>query len=139
MRILEDGDRYLVRFEIGEQLPTALVELGKRYGWTSASITGLGAVRNVILGYYDLPSRTYINHPVEGTVELISLVGNLSLLDGNPLWHMHISVADREGKLRGGHLMQLEVAVTVECWIHVSAELAIRRYDETTGLNLLDI
>jgi uncharacterized protein len=139
MKVLEDGDWFLVRFEVGEQLPEKLLELARRYGWISGSITGLGAVQNVVVAYYDLPARQYIHHPIDGVVELVSLVGNLSLFEGNPVWHAHITVADRDGNVRGGHLMNLEVAVTVECWIHKGHEMAIRRPDAYSGLNLLDL
>jgi uncharacterized protein len=139
MKLVEDGRRSLVRFEVGEKLPDALVELARLRGWALASISGLGAVKDVVLGYYDLPERKYINHPVEGVVELVSMIGNLSLLDGNPLWHVHVSVADRKGNLKGGHLMALEVAVTVECWIDTSPRVVTRKRDEFTGLNLLDL
>lgn len=139
MRIAEDNDRTLVRFEVGERLPDALVELARQRGWGAAEVTGLGAVRAVTLAYYDLASRTYINHPVEGIVELVSLVGNLALLNGAPIWHMHCCVADRHGSLKGGHLVTLEVAVTVECWIQRSDVAVTRRYDDHTGLSLLDL
>jgi len=139
MQILEDSDRFLVRFEVGEKLPDALIDLARSRAWSSAQITGLGAVKAVTLGYYDLAERKYINHPLAGTVELVGLVGNLAIHEGNPIWHIHCAVADRNGTLKGGHLLTLEVAVTVECWIHVGAKPARRVFDEYTGLNLLDL
>jgi predicted DNA-binding protein with PD1-like motif len=48
-------------------------------------------------------------------------------------------VADKSGNLKGGHLVTLEVAVTVECWIHPGVKPVARCYDETAGLNLLDL
>jgi len=139
MRIAEDDERFLIRFEVGEKLPDALVELARQRFWCSAAIMGLGAVKGVTLGYYDLENRTYIHHSVEGTVELVSLVGNLAMFNEAPVWHLHCSVADRNGDLKGGHLVSLEVAVTVECWIHVGAKPVMRRLDEHSGLNLLDL
>jgi len=139
MKLAEDGQRVLVRIEVGEKLPDALVELAKVRGWGSASILGLGAVKGVTLAYYDLPNRKYVNHPVDGIVELVSLVGNLAIFNGAPIWHLHCSVADEHGSLKGGHLVTLEVAVTVECWIHPGDQPVTRRYDEAAGLNLLDL
>jgi predicted DNA-binding protein with PD1-like motif len=139
MKISEDNDRFLVRFEVGEKLPDALLELAKQWGWVSAQITGLGAVKGVTLAYYDLPEQKYITHPIEGIVELVSMVGNLAMFNGAPIWHMHCCVADMNGNLKGGHLVTLEVAVTVECWIHKSDKPVTRRYDEAAGLNLLDL
>jgi predicted DNA-binding protein with PD1-like motif len=139
MKILADDDRFLVRFEIGEKLPDALIELARARGWQSAQVTGIGAVKGVTLAYYDLAERKYINHPVDGIVELISLIGNLASLDGNPIWHIHCTVADRNGNLKGGHLNTLEVAVTVECSILTGKKAARRAFDNYTGLNLLDL
>ncbi len=66
MKLLETGDRCLVRFDPGETLPGALVELAQVQGWRSASISGLGAVSNVVLAYYDLPLRQYLTSSGRG-------------------------------------------------------------------------
>ncbi len=55
------------------------------------------------------------------------------------LWHLHAAVADRTGALKGGHLVTLEVAVTLECWIHPADHTVTRRPDERSGLNLLHL
>ena len=139
VKLLETGGRFLVRFDPGETLPEALVELARTQGWRTASLQGLGAVHKVVLAYYDLQVRQYLKFPVEGIVELVSLTGNLSSVDGVPTWHLHAAVADRTGALKGGHLVALEVAITLECWIHPADRTVTRRLDERSGLNLLDL
>jgi predicted DNA-binding protein with PD1-like motif len=139
MRFTEEDKRVLVRFEVGEKLPDALIELAGKRSWSSAASMGLGAVKGVTLGYYDLENRKYINHSIDGIVELVSLVGNLAMFNNAPVWHLHCSVADRNGNLKGGHLVSLEVAVTVECWIRIGDKPVMRRFDEQAGLNLLDL
>ncbi|HEY3294336.1 MAG TPA: PPC domain-containing DNA-binding protein [bacterium] len=139
MKIADDKDRVLVRFEVGEKLPGALIELARQRKWGSAVIMGLGAVKDVTLAYYDLPHHTYINHPIDGIVELVSLVGNLAHFNGAPVWHIHCTVADEHAQVKGGHLVSLEVAVTVECWIRGSDQQINRRLDEFSNLNLLDL
>ena len=139
MRWTEDHSRLLVRFEVGEKLPESLVDFARRLGIVSGSLSGIGGVRNVVLAYYDLPARQYVSFEVPGIVELVSLLGNVSLVNGRPFWHLHASVADREGNLRGGHLVSLEVAITVECWIERGSKMIQRKMDEYSGLNLLDL
>jgi len=139
MRVAEDGARFLVRCEVGEVLPNVLIDLASFRKWNAASLTGLGGVQRVRLAYYDLQARRYLTFDVDGIVELVSLVGNLSRLDGKPMWHLHASVADRCGNVRGGHLVSLEVAITVECWIDTGALPVTRVADDFSGLNLLDI
>ncbi|MBU0508425.1 DNA-binding protein [bacterium] len=139
MRISPQGSRFLAKFEIGEVLPRAFVELARERGWTSGSVSGIGGVRNVLLAYYDLAARKYLEFPVDGVVELVSLTGNLALVNGEPFWHLHAAVADREGNVKAGHLVHLEVAVTLECWIEPGAALVERTPDQHTGLNLLNL
>lgn len=139
MRWIEDHSRLLVRFEVGEKLPDSLVDLARRLGMVSGSLSGIGGVRNVVLGYYDLQARQYVTFEVPGIVELVSLIGNVSLVSGQPFWHLHALVADREGNVKGGHLMSLEVAITVECWIERGSKMVRRNEDEFSGLNLLDL
>jgi hypothetical protein len=139
MRWIEEHPRLLVRFEVGEKLPENLVDLARRLGIASGSLTGIGGVRNVVLGYYDLQARQYVTFEVPGIVELVSLIGNVSLVNGQPFWHLHASVADREGNVRGGHLIGLEVAITLECWIERGGKVIQRKKDDYSGLNLLDL
>ncbi|MDD5087516.1 MAG: DUF296 domain-containing protein [bacterium] len=139
MKISEHDERFLVRFEVGESLPSALVKLTQAQQWTSGSLSGIGGVRNVALAYFDLAAKQYLSFQVDGVVELVSLIGNLALVDGQPFWHLHAAVADRQGTVRAGHLVGLEIAITAECWIVPGKYPVHRHRDDFSGLNLLDI
>jgi len=41
--------------------------------------------------------------------------------------------------VRGGHLIGLEVAITLECWIERGGKVIQRKKDDYSGLNLLDL
>ena len=133
MRVRIVGDRALVRGEVGDRLPEALVQTANEQGWKSGSLSGLGGVRNVKLAYFDLDRREYVPINVEGIVELVTLLGNLAIVDGKPFWHLHASVSDRNGLMTAGHLVSLEVAVTLECCIAFERVLVSRRRDEVSG------
>lgn len=133
------GRRCLVKGEPGDRLPDLLVTLAKQHGWKSGSVTGLGGVSNVHLAYFDIERKEYLPIDVAGIVELISLTGNLSTVNDAPMWHLHAAVSDREGRVTAGHLMSLEVAIALECWIEAETEPVARCKDEATGLNVLDL
>lgn len=139
MRIIQEHDLTLVRIERGEILTEQLNELAAQYDWTCGWVSGIGAVQNVRLAYYDLARREYLPIDVNGIVELTNLTGNLSRLDGKPFWHLHATVAGRDGEVQGGHVLRMETAITVECWIGRTAWRVVRRSDEFSGLNLLDL
>ena len=139
MKWIEDGSRFVVRFDVAEKLPETLLDFSKRLGLFSGWLSGIGGVQNVVLAYYDLTIRKYVTFSVSGMVELISLSGNIALVNGQPIWHLHASVADREGNVKGGHLVGLEVAITLECVIQRGSKMLQRKQDDYSGLNLLEI
>lgn len=139
MRFRRVGSRFLLRGEIGDRFPAALVALAREQEWLSGSISGLGGVRNVKLAYFDVLRKEYLPIQVDGVVELVSLTGNLTIVDGEPFWHLHAVVSDAAGSVTAGHLASLEVAVTLECWIDIVGERVERWRDEVSGLNLLDV
>ena len=139
MKCVASGLRFLAKAEPGECLPDALVELARSKGWRSGSVQGLGGVTDIKLAYFDLERREYLPILVDGIVELISLTGNLAVVNNEPFWHLHAAVSDRDGRVTAGHLVSLTVAITLECWIEAGKEPVVRSQDHATGLNLLDI
>ncbi|SEG38326.1 PPC domain-containing DNA-binding protein [Vibrio hangzhouensis] len=67
--------------------------------------------------------------------EIVSLMGTLTPAHQ----HLHIAVADAEGKVWGGHLLEgCVVATTAELIIHQYSELAFtREFDSSTGYSEL--
>ena len=138
MKIRRIGDRYLLRGEIGDQLPHFLVQSARDHGWTSGYLTGIGGVKDVELAYFDLERKEYTPIQVKGIQELISLSGNLALVGSEPFWHLHAAVSDRSGRVTAGHVQSMTVAITLECWAVIGDERVDRKFDDATRLNLLD-
>lgn len=128
----------LFRLATGSQLPDALVELAATQNWISAVCSGIGGVSEVKLAYYDLPTQSYLAFDVDGIVELVSLTGNLTELDGKHFWHLHAVVADRNGRTYGGHLISCTVALTVEVAVWPMQKVYTRTLEASTGLRLLN-
>ncbi|MBU4533798.1 MAG: DNA-binding protein [Firmicutes bacterium] len=64
----------------------------------------IGAVTRARVGYYNQTGRSY--HALEWNehLEILCLVGNVSVKDGAPFVHAHVTLSDRFGGVRGGHL-----------------------------------
>lgn len=134
---LKLGTRLIVRLDRGEEVLSSLVSLCTAQGIGCASLTGIGAVRDTELGYYDLGSFTYLTRTIAEPCELVSLVGNVALVDGAPFVHAHASLGDRELRLVGGHLVRATVAVTVELVLDVLEARLERALDPEVKLKLL--
>jgi hypothetical protein len=136
MKSRQDGSRIFIRLETGEEVLSSLAAIAERHGLGGGWFNGIGAARDVELGYYDLERRDYDRTRVEGEVEIASAAGPLSILDGKPHIHLHAVVSDRQCVPRAGHLFRAVAAATVE-FVLLAAERPIERTkDEATGLNL---
>ncbi len=136
MKYRRQGSRLFIRLEKGEKVHAALRSIAEREGVTGGFVSGLGAVREVELGYYDLARKDYDRKSIAEEVEIASASGTLSLFEGKPHLHLHAVVSDRECRAYGGHVFSATAAATVEFFVEVSETPIERTPDAETGLNL---
>lgn len=136
-RSVEGG--HLVRLEVGEVLPDALVQFCREQGIPAAVVTGLGALRDVELGYYDLESRDYQRTTLEGSWELLHLFADVATFDGELFAHTHVVLGGPDFVARGGHLFAGTISVTGELFVRPFAAPIERRRSEEFGLHFLDL
>jgi uncharacterized protein len=115
-------------------LESAFADLSRRHGIAAACIvSAVGSLSQAALRYADKAAST----DVHGPLELLMLSGTLSA-DGA---HLHGSVADAQGAVRGGHIMP-------GCIVRTTAEVVIallpgwefrRELDEATGFRELSV
>lgn len=132
------GDRYQVRIESGESVVESLTRLAEAEEMGYATLTGIGAVRRASLAYYNVDTREYETHDLEEQLEVVSLVGNVSLRDGNPFLHVHAALGRRDLTMVGGHLMDAVAHATLEVWMQREAA-NVHRFSDESGLALLQL
>ena len=97
----------------------------------------IGALKSLVVGYFDQATRTYAEHRVDGPAEILICTGNVSLLDGAPFPHLHLTAGDPEGRAMGGHLMPgCRVFVAEYSILAFADAVAERKMDEASGLML---
>lgn len=127
----------LVRLEYGEELHAQLAEHARQTGDKGAWLQGIGGANKVTLGFYDLPTKQYQWKTFGEPMEIVSLSGNLSWVDGKPFWHIHGVFSARNYHTVGGHIKELYVGPTCELKVAPLGTALSRSYDEETGLPLL--
>jgi predicted DNA-binding protein with PD1-like motif len=132
------GRKIVGRLAKGEDLLAALEKVTREHGITLGEIQALGAVSQARLGYYGPTERQYHFLDLARPLEIISLIGNISLKDDKPMVHAHITLADQEGRAFGGHLAEGTLVFACEFAIqeYRSATPLVRQMDEPTGLFL---
>jgi hypothetical protein len=101
--------------------------------------TAIGALRDVTLGYFDRAAKGYRKIPLTEQVEVLSLLGVITLDGELPKVHAHIVVGTADGTTRGGHLLQGHVWPTLEAIIEELPRHPQRRTDPESGLALIDL
>jgi predicted DNA-binding protein with PD1-like motif len=100
-----------IRLTPGQDLRTALEAIFIEHEWNAAFVLqGIGSLRVANVRYAGAKHATEI----QGDLEILTLAGSLSP-DGA---HLHISVADAQGRVVGGH-------VASGCIVRTTAELLI--------------
>ena len=137
--LLSDGEAktYLLVFRTGQEVMKGLVAFARQHGLAAGHLTGIGAVSDAVIGYFDPQAKTYLRNHEPGQAEVLSLTGNLALYDNEPFFHVHVALGRRDGSARGGHLFAATARPTAEVVLTVYPKLVRRKIDPETGLPLL--
>jgi predicted DNA-binding protein with PD1-like motif len=138
--LLSDGDAktYLLEFRTGQEVMKGLLAFTRKHKLVAGHLTGIGAVSDAVIGYFDPQKNVYLRNNEKGQAEVLSLTGNLALKDDEPFFHVHIALGLRDGSARGGHLFEATVRPTVELVMTTYSKPIRRKIDPDTGLPLLD-
>lgn len=103
----------------------------------AAEVQIIGFADGAVFGYYDSETGEYIEKQMDGKLEVISAIGNISIKDGKHFAHIHIVVGDEKKQLYGGHLLPGTKIIVAETRIAVlEGNELIRQFDPETGLFL---
>ena len=129
---------YAVIFSKGDEAFSGLSEFAEKYHVTSAHFTAIGALRGATLAWFSPERKMYKKIPVEGQLEVASMIGDIALVNDQPVVHTHVSVASSDGTVRGGHVINAFVFPTLELFVTVYPTPLHKESDEATGLKLID-
>lgn len=132
------GRTYIGRLAQGSDLLAELNRLCDELWISHGEVRAIGAVSRAKVGYYDQVERVYGFIDLDRHLEILSLVGNVSLKDGKPFVHAHVVLGDEQAAAVGGHLAE---GCTVFACEAVISELLpqhelSRGLDQGTGLPL---
>merc|ERR1711924_31017 len=117
------GSLFALRLQPGEDLKSSLLKSVEERGLRAAAVlTCVGSLRSACLR---LANATAENPDCllrrEEMFEICSLVGTLEAaegIDGKAKCHLHASLADKDGRVLGGHVMP-------DCRVNTTAEIVL--------------
>jgi predicted DNA-binding protein with PD1-like motif len=132
------GDMWALVCDKGDDPVAEIERFAREREITAAALTGIGAFERVVLGYFDRARKEYARIPLDEQVEVLSLLGDIAVADGEPKLHLHVVVGTADGTARGGHLLEASVWPTLEVVLTRPPAGLRKRHDPETGLALID-
>lgn len=139
MQFREMPSGYFIVLDRGEELMEELTRFATETGVRAASLQGIGAIRRLTLGYYDLAAQRYERASWEEEFEVASLTGNLAVVDGGPFPHVHGVFGRRDFSTLAGHVFEAEVAVAMEITALTAPEALRRQAVDFCDLKLIHL
>ena len=140
-KLINDGGEktFVIVFDPGDEVVAGLLDFAKEHK-LAASLTAIGAFERVTLGFFESERKDYKRIPINEQVEVMSLVGNISLEEnGEPKVHAHVVVGKSDGTAHGGHLLEAHVRPTLEVILVESPATLRRKMNAEVGLALIDL
>jgi predicted DNA-binding protein with PD1-like motif len=129
---------YALVLETGDEAMRCLEDFAGSERVSAAQITGIGALSDAQLNYFDWEQKKYLAIPVREQVEVASLVGDIALApSGKPAVHVHVVLGRRDGAALAGHLAQGHVRPTLELIVTEPPTYLQKVHDPQSGLALI--
>jgi predicted DNA-binding protein with PD1-like motif len=131
------GPAHILKPPFGSDLLKELESFVRAKGINLAWLSGIGAVSRATIRYYDQVKKDWIDLELDRRLEVASMWGNVSLLNGEPIVHLHAVLADEQGHCYGGHLGNNTHVFNLEILLNtLSGPAVTRKMDPETGLTI---
>lgn len=128
---------YIIKLDYDDDIIESIKDFAQKKAIKSAVFFGIGAVKSVHLGYFNISKRRYDFKEIPKNLEIVSLSGNVTKKGMETKVHAHIVVSDEEYNVFAGHLGSSSVSVTCEIYLKQFDEELTRKTDLSTGLDLI--
>jgi hypothetical protein len=133
---LKPGRYFLFGLDHGSEIVASITALAESLGVEAGMVSGIGALKDAAIGYYDQEAHEYRTVEIDRPIEIANLTGNVSIRDGRPFLHAHATLADSQGMVRGGHLNRGTVFAAEVYLQELLGTPPVRVHDPNTDLFL---
>ncbi len=130
------GNAIIAGLTPGDEVMACIQEIAQKEQITLGKIEGIGAIRSFRIGLFDTDTKEYHVSEYRGQYEIISLLGNLSIMNGETYSHCHLAAADASNCVIGGHLNEAVISGVGELVITMLDGRLERGFSPEIGLNV---
>lgn len=125
-------ESFVLVLKTGEKLQESIKKCAEDAQMAGASIQGIGQFLNPSFAYYGPNEQPHII-TLDGTYEVISLNGNISLSKEQYYTHIHVVLGNDKLESRAGHIKESTIGATVELVITPFSKPLVRDVNSETG------
>lgn len=126
----KDGAGYLLVLKAGQPVVASLNAFMEKEKLPGAYFSGIGAVKNIEIAYYNIDQKKYVYKKFAPSMEVLSLNGNIGYFESKPIVHPHIALAASDYTVHGGHLKEAEVSLILEIFITPTSKAITREWNK---------
>lgn len=131
-------NRYIVSIDNHTEIVKALNVFCKEKEIRSGSISGIGAIGELTLRFFNPKTKAYDDKTFREQMEISNLTGNISSMDGLVYLHFHITVGRSDYSALAGHLLSATLNGAGEFVVEDYDGQVNRVYNPDLGLNVYD-
>jgi len=121
----------------GSKIPDDILAIAKKERVVTARVEAIGGVEELRLAYFNRHAKRYEEHDFKEFLEVTGILGNVTLKDGKPFLHIHGTFGRSDLSTLAGHVMTAKVFPLLEVVITPTRNRALRRFDDSLGLNVI--
>jgi predicted DNA-binding protein with PD1-like motif len=141
-KLLSDNNgvkEYMLVFAKDDEVLSGITDFATQQHVVAARFTAIGALKEGTFGWFDPRLKQYKLNTIHQQMELVSLVGDIAIYNGNPVVHAHCAVSLSDGGMQGGHLIEAITYPTVELFMTAYPTPLGKTLDKETDLKLIPI
>ena len=139
-QIEEEPKVFALVLDTGDEIASVLQQFSKNQKLAGSSFKAIGALSYAKLGWFNWETKKYDPACVlREQLELLSLIGDIALQDGEPQVHAHVVVGRSDGTAHGGHLLEARVRPTCELILTESPTHLQKKLDPESGIALIQL
>jgi len=121
---------YALIFDAGDEVMEGLVRFAKEHRISASQFSGIGAFEEVTVAFFVPAKKDYNKIVIREQMEVLSLLGDVSVEEGEPKIHAHVVLGKSDASAHGGHLVSARVNPTLEL-ILTESPAHLRRKDDS--------
>jgi len=139
MNYKQFNNKIIFCIDKGEEIIDCLKTICKKSDIKLGSVVGIGSTDKVTIGLLNTKTKKYQSKEFTGDHEITSLIGNITMMNGEVYLHLHLTLCNVEHKAIGGHLTSAIISATFEGIIEIMEGQITREYNDDVGLNQLKL